>query len=234
MSKYCPDCGRTVVFYVERGFGQNFDMAHCLNCTWRNSASSALSEPLLRTPAPKMKYVSIDIETTGLDPDTCQVLEFGAVLEDWQRPVAQLPTFRRVIHHKQIVGTPFALALNAGLLRQMETASLVRCAPESLGREFHVWLLQHDVDPNRVQAAGKNFASFDLQFLKKVPFFNESVKFNHRIIDPGNLFWRPFEDEGLPGSAICMERAGIDGKVAHTAVEDAIAVVKMIRYAVSQ
>ena len=48
------------------------------------------------------------------------------------------------------------------------------------------------------------------------------------------MFWRPFEDEELPDSKTCMERAGIDGKVAHTAVEDALAVVRMIRYAVSQ
>ena len=26
-----------------------------------------------------MKYFSIDIETTGLNPETCQVIEFGAV-----------------------------------------------------------------------------------------------------------------------------------------------------------
>ena len=29
-----------------------------------------------------MKYISIDIETTGLDRDLCQVLSIGAVIED--------------------------------------------------------------------------------------------------------------------------------------------------------
>ena len=34
-----------------------------------------------------MPYVSIDIEPTGLDPDTCQVLEVGAVADDWVKPI---------------------------------------------------------------------------------------------------------------------------------------------------
>jgi DNA polymerase III epsilon subunit-like protein len=29
-----------------------------------------------------MKYVSIDLETTGLDEEKCQILEFGAAFED--------------------------------------------------------------------------------------------------------------------------------------------------------
>ena len=42
-----------------------------------------------------MKYISIDIETTGLDPENCQILSIGAVIEDTlnQLPFEELPTF---------------------------------------------------------------------------------------------------------------------------------------------
>ena len=55
---------------------------------------------------PKMPYVSIDIETTGLDPDTCQILEIGAVWDDWTKPIDQLPTYRRLVVHSEYRGTP--------------------------------------------------------------------------------------------------------------------------------
>jgi len=83
---------------------------------------------------------------------------------------------------------------------------------------------------NKITAAGKNFSSFDLPFLKKIGTF----PFQHRALDPAVLYYRPLEDEGLPDTKTCMERAGMDGKVAHTAVEDAKAVVQLIRYAFSQ
>ena len=54
------------------------------------------------------------------------------------------------------------------------------------------------------------------------------VKLHHRTLDPAVLFWEA-NDEKLPDSKTCYERAGLDGKVAHTAVEDALAVVRLIR-----
>lgn len=33
-----------------------------------------------------MRYCSIDIETTGLNPDTCDILQFAAVLDDLNDP----------------------------------------------------------------------------------------------------------------------------------------------------
>ena len=40
-----------------------------------------------------MKYISIDLETTGLSSETCEVIEFGAVLDDLTtlQPIESLP-----------------------------------------------------------------------------------------------------------------------------------------------
>ena len=41
-------------------------------------------------------------------------------------------------------------------------------------------------------------------------------------------------DERLPDSKTCYERAGLDDKVAHTAVEDALAVVRLVRMGIKR
>lgn len=79
----------------------------------------------------------------------------------------------------------------------------------------------------KITAAGKNFASFDLPFILKTPKSN-LIEIRHRSIDPGTLWMKP-TDEKVPNTKECMCRAGIDGEVAHTAVEDAIVVIKLIR-----
>jgi hypothetical protein len=46
-----------------------------------------------------MKYVSIDIETTGIDKDWCDIIEFGAILEDTEnhKSYEQAPQFHRYL-----------------------------------------------------------------------------------------------------------------------------------------
>ena len=68
-----------------------------------------------------MKYVSIDIETTGLDPETCQIIQIGAVIEDTENPVPveNLPSFKCLVEHPQYTGSPFALVMNRDILAQL-------------------------------------------------------------------------------------------------------------------
>jgi hypothetical protein len=181
----------------------------------------------------KLPYVSIDLETTGLLPETCQILEFGAVFDDWSRPVEECPTFHCYISHNSVTGSPFALQMNAAILRKIATRQAGDpdfCDMHELAGQFSKWMYRECGWPlaeKQITPAGKNFASFDRGFLRLHGFDNF---FHHRTLDPAPLFWRP-EDEKLPDSKACMERAGIEGDVAHTAVADALAVVRMIRFA---
>jgi len=43
------------------------------------------------------------------------------------------------------------------------------------------------------------------------------------------FYFDPFVDDEVPNTEKCMERAGIKGNVAHTALEDALVVVELIR-----
>lgn len=65
-----------------------------------------------------MKYVSIDIETTGLDPEKCEILSIGAVIEDTNNPLPldQLPSFHVAIKRENISGSLFAINMNRELI----------------------------------------------------------------------------------------------------------------------
>jgi len=65
-----------------------------------------------------MKYVSIDIETSGLDSEKNCVLSIGAIIEDTEKklPYEECPKFNAVILQREIVGSPRALTMNKGLI----------------------------------------------------------------------------------------------------------------------
>jgi len=129
----------------------------------------------------------------------------------------------------------YALAMNANLLRHLSgQQELWWRDPDQVADDFAAWLKECGWDGKRaLTPAGKNFASFDRQFLKRLPRFEQVVKLHHRTLDPAVLFLRA-EDDKLPDSKTCYERAGLDSKVAHTAVEDALAVVRLIRLGIKR
>lgn len=185
-----------------------------------------------------MKYVSIDVETTGLDPDTCQILEFGAVIEDTDNklPLDQLPTFQRYLRHRDVFGNPYALAMNHEILSRIANSNPNDpdvCKPGDLGVIFARWLSKHGLNSGAITVAGKNFGGFDFQFLKRLEDFTPwPVPIKHRTLDPGTLFFNPATDQSPPDLKTCMERAYPTGGsfvVEHRAVEDALAVIVLLR-----
>jgi oligoribonuclease len=68
-----------------------------------------------------MKYLSIDIETTGLDSESCQILSIGAIFEDTEKnlPFEEIPKFHVGILHEQITGSPFAINMNKDLIESI-------------------------------------------------------------------------------------------------------------------
>ncbi len=183
-------------------------------------------------------YLSIDIETTGVDPSYCQVIEIGVVADDWVTPIHQLPRFHAYITHDKYVGEPYALSMHATIFRRIaqknkeENKEFTFLKATELGHTLAQWIKRrHKAPDNPLLAAGKNFSGFDRPFLNALPRFENHVYFHHRVIDPGMLFWNPETDKEPPSSKECMERAGQAGEVAHTALEDALMVVGQVREA---
>lgn len=198
-----------------------------------------------------MKYISIDLETTGLDPEKDQILEFGAVLEDSNNPLPldQLPCYHAYIVPPggRITGNVFAINLNAGIIEKLknqkeleEQYNFVKL--EDLAEGFLFWLSQQGFEmktggsgdkeykySETLTVAGKNFSGFDKMFLNNVPNFNKLIKIRHRVIDPACMFIDWKNDNAPPSLDECKVRAGMDGVVAHLAIDDAKDVIRLLR-----
>lgn len=68
-----------------------------------------------------MKYISIDIETSGTDSQKNDVLSIGAIIEDTNNilPFEQIPKFKCIILLTEIVGHPRALDMNKVIIQLM-------------------------------------------------------------------------------------------------------------------
>jgi len=163
-------------------------------------------------------YLAIDIETTGLDPEKHQVLEIGAVMYQPGKAIMECPTFRALIEHDEYRGSAVALAMNHRLLQ--EIADVGGGTPGSASNKFRLWLFRHLPKDAKVHLLGKNVGSFDLQFLKRLPYWPVH-QIHYRCLDVGSLWATP---EGMKSQAeleaILAEDYNIPGEP-HEALYDA-------------
>ena len=68
-----------------------------------------------------MIYVSIDIETSGLDHEKHKVLSIGAIIEDTEKklPYEECPKFNTIILQNEITGSPRALTMNKEIIEMI-------------------------------------------------------------------------------------------------------------------
>jgi hypothetical protein len=68
-----------------------------------------------------MKYISIDIETSGLDHEKHKVLSIGAIIEDTESklPFEECPKFNAIVLQNEIVGSPRAIEMNSQIISYM-------------------------------------------------------------------------------------------------------------------
>jgi oligoribonuclease (3'-5' exoribonuclease) len=180
-----------------------------------------------------MKYASIDIETTGLNPEHCELLQIGIVLDDLEnlKIYKDLPKLNLVIVKDYYKGSPHALAMHKELFQKIEKLenvdNITYCNEETAVSRIKAFLEVYGFS-EPINIAGKNFGMFDYQFLKKLPNW-DTLRFRHRIIDPAILYAN-FEDERLPDTTTCLKRANMSDNVLHTAIEDALQMVSLIRF----
>ncbi len=189
-----------------------------------------------------MKYLSIDLETTGLNPDNCQILEIGAVYDDGVAPLAELQRFQCFVWHPQIIGEPRAMAMNARCLDAIasvgemgaiwaETPDGVRVyRAETASAALRDFARKSAGAERGIMVAGKNVGSFDWQFLKRLSSSHDEIvwPFDFRFLDVGTLWLRP-SDRVIPGLSRCLARAGLPSAVTHCALDDALQVVQLVR-----
>jgi oligoribonuclease (3'-5' exoribonuclease) len=191
------------------------------------------------------RFVAIDLETTGLDAEKCQIIEIGAVIDDWLTPLELKPTFHCYVKRAMYTVQPHAAGMHETIWKRIATEEegYLYLYPGDAAKALGNWMEQNGayvIDPEnpereaRATVVGKNFASFDDRFLRRLPRFDEHVKYHHRILDPGSLFWNPLIDVKLPGQSECLRRAGLPDTVTHNALGDAQQVVHLVHAYVSE
>lgn len=195
-----------------------------------------------------MRYVSIDIETTGLDHKKCDIIQFAAVIDNLNErtPLKELPKFNAYFYKDNYIGEVIALSMHGEIFKKIAAAKKEKIEYDDLTGShfisikdlpsfFRNFLTGNGIEEDYrtgsivLNVAGKNAASFDIPFLKEKVQNWEQVYFRQRVLDPAFLYFDPNKDKELPDSKKCMERAGISGPVCHTALEDALTVVELIR-----
>ena len=194
-----------------------------------------------------MKYLSLDLETTGTNPNKHKILQIGCVFEDtyYMKPIHQLPALDIIINNKNISGNVGALSMNANLIKIINEGKDSRLMTEEDAKKAFVGFLiangfppgTHD-KPTKITCCGKNFSSFDLQFLKiffntQHNTFNVNEKFytfSHKNIDIGSRMIDFNQDEEIPGTIDCAKRADIENpSYTHDAVDDAKLMIEILR-----
>lgn len=104
-----------------------------------------------------MIYVSIDIETTGLDPLSNNVLSIGAIIEDTSKklPYDECPKFNAIVLNSQLQGSPRAITMNKEVISLMseylegkdEVREILNSnsgykfyEEDEVVKEFYIWL----------------------------------------------------------------------------------------------
>lgn len=179
-----------------------------------------------------MKYVCIDIETTGLDPVNNQILQFAAVIRDTDKmlePIEESPKLVCYVEHGYYHGQPYALAMNSKILYELAKSTDKRngdsVSYDQLAHKFFNFLVENgytvSLKTHKITfvGAGKNFGTFDLQFLKNLPGWKDCLSADSRVLDPGILFLEP-NDKKVPGLQNCLQRIDITKEISHDALED--------------
>jgi oligoribonuclease (3'-5' exoribonuclease) len=176
-----------------------------------------------------MKYVSIDIETTCVEPKCPDnILMVAMLVEDTKNkmPRQEIPTFACLVNRSIYSGTPFALSMNNWifdmLTRKDDSKYPIYESDEWVSKAIQFLRTHFDFDDD-IFATGKNVGSFDLLF------FPDKLKsmFHYRHIDPGSMFidW----NKGPISLSKIKKNLGIDGVVTHDAVDDAWDVIQILR-----
>ena len=170
-----------------------------------------------------MIFYSLDIETTGLNPETDQILEI-AILEVDSIDFSILRTLHMYVRHDRIEGSPYAIKMNSDIINKIYNNSDEENTyySENVGSKILQFLKY-----NKVTFAGKNVSTFDIPFLKK---YCPRLEYHHRSIDPTILFFDPQVDVTLPDLSKCKVRAGLSPNVSHTAIDDAKDIVDLLKF----
>ena len=165
-----------------------------------------------------MKYLSLDLETTGLVRHPDNILQIAAVVEDVKnhKPLEELPRWVCFVKHENYTGSAYALHLNSWvfghILNPKESPYPVLDLNDALTglTEF----VKENFGEEKPYLAGANVGTFGIQF------FPDEIKrlFHDRTIEAGSVLidWNTGPRDISP-------------ECDHDALNDSLLVIKKLR-----
>lgn len=201
-----------------------------------------------------MKYLSIDIETSGLDFDKCSITTIGIIIEDTQNKLAfdEIPKLHLALMHDGLYFEPIAAEMNIEYIKTLSTiikyggipddeTDLIWVSENQVVSRIMNFLKKNNFELSQrnlfngylqtyysVNVAGKNFNAFDKIFLEKIYGWKSNIEINRRVLDPAILYMQ-LDDNELPDLSRCKMMAGLPSAVSHNAIEDAWDVIQLLR-----
>lgn len=183
--------------------------------------------------------ISLDVETLGTKHDA-PIIQIGAALFDiLDEPGTMIDSMEFLVSHGTLNNVePYAAAMNYRILAALGGYEIDDPLPDQptihvdhTAQYLSSWITYHYRNNEKIVFCGKNFSGFDRPKLERLPDWEKWMpKYYHRSPDPGSMYWWPEVDgTELPPTQVCMERAGLEGIVAHTAEQDAIVVATLIQ-----
>jgi len=184
-----------------------------------------------------MKYLSFDIEATGLKED-CVIIEFGMIPFDTKTAVLEdnlkYHTFVKCQSFEELKPSLdiWVVEHNEELIKKAHQTGI---SMEKLKSDLVAYLNKKEVKeyfgPEKVILFGKSMNAIDLPFLNRdLGWDFMRQHFSHRVFDLTSVTYNLIDMGHLPvecESGSCLsEYLGI-GEVAHTALEDAQNMAKM-------
>jgi len=131
-----------------------------------------------------MKYVVIDLETTGVPGkngavEDLQIIEFGAVIENTNNllPVDDIPKYNRIIRHENYSGGAFAINMNARIFEILAKRETFRRGEEQDAYDKHHGIIS-------INDLAKDFFEFLFPHFGE---FNEDDSFES-VVERMNMF----------------------------------------------
>jgi hypothetical protein len=125
-----------------------------------------------------MIYVSIDVETSGLDHEKHKVLSIGAIIEDTENklPYEECPKFNAIVLQNEITGSPRAITMNKEIIsmigdylegddearQNLQTHSDYSFyEKEDVIKEFYLWLYKNGLGQQMLFYSGHSGIKID-------------------------------------------------------------------------
>lgn len=199
-----------------------------------------------------MKYISIDLETTGSNDDVHQVIEIGAVVDDLeeQKPIDELPEFHTYVGHDTYNVSEYCLGMHSdtGIFEKLssygdgQSDNIAGIGEAVIGLNTFIrdeleltgWPGE---SRGSLNVCCHNFTVFDFRFLRRAmdDHFGKASRESTvwdvnriRPFDPCQFYMQP-DDDKVPGTRTAMKRSDMEPSVAHTAVADAKDMIRMTR-----